>query len=108
MCIHRSLKTYQQLDLYKISDKIKPMQTDISIINEFSNSCNYHESDNELMVYQNDLSVMHLNIRSLLPKQHDFRHLLKQSFVDICLLNETWLTADNKGLVDVGGYDFIS
>ena len=107
MCVH-NISSKSTSDSNKISEYNNLMQTDIEVLNEFSSECCYYDNKKELIVYQNDLSIMHLNIRSILPKQHDLAHLIKDPFVDVCLLNETWLTKQNKNLVNISGYDLIS
>ena len=65
----------QTQDLNKISEYKNAMQTDVDVLNEFSQNCSYYDDKHDLIVYQNDLSIMHLNIRSLLSKQLDLAHL---------------------------------
>ena len=107
MCVHKPIAR-SPADLNKMSEYKDSMQTDIEILSEFSSECCYYDQKQELVVYQNDLSIMHLNIRSLLLKQNDLIHLMKDPFVDVCLLNETWLNDQNKNIVSIKGYDLVS
>ena len=63
--------------------------------------CNYLEIDTlrKLNTNQND-SVIHLNIRSLLNKQDQLRKLITDTEVDIILLCETWLTKIKESQLD--------
>ena len=107
MCVHKLTRNANS-DLNKISEYKTSMQTDIDVLNKFSHKCCYYDNKHELMVYQNDLSIMHLNVRNLLPKQADLAHLIKDPFVDVCLLNQTWLNSQNKNLVNIHGYNLVS
>ena len=51
-----------------------------------------------------DLTVMHINIRSVLPKQSALLEILTTNTVDVCTLNETWLNSRNKRQLKLKGY----
>ena len=54
------------------------------------------------------LKIVHLNIRSLLPKIEQIRTLLSQYKIDIMTISETWLNSyiDDK-LIAILGYTLL-
>ena len=69
----------------------------ISSINEINDHCEYIELSviKDLHTQNSDLSVIQLNVRGLLNKQTQIKHLLSNDNVslpiDVILLCETWL-----------------
>ena len=54
------------------------------------------------------LKIIHMNIRSLLPKIDQIRTLLINSKIDIIILSETWLNASiDSQMVNIPGYSLI-
>ena len=90
----------------KIVVELNNFYTDFDALNEFVKSCNYVETIAELNSNDQDLITLHINIRSLIHKQDDLKSLLNNYDVDVCSLNETWLTKENKGLVKIPSYTY--
>ena len=66
-------------------------------------SC-YIDSIKEVEADDSDLIVMPLNIRSMVNKTKPLTNLLEETSVDVCLLNETWLSTHTKPLCNIDGY----
>ena len=79
-----------------------------SLFDEISDPCCYIDSVKELAANEQDLIVIHLNIRSIANKQVGLIDLLQETSTDVCLLNETWLTDRKKGQLLFDGYDLES
>ena len=60
---------------------------------------------------ENDLNIMHLNVRGLINKQDSLHRLLTalggKNKVSIVSLNETWLHNDTISKVAIPGYNFV-
>ena len=80
------------------------MTNDYDTLNEFANSCRYIDHISELVPGDMDLTLLHLNIRSILNKQDELKNLLSSNDIDICSLNETWLDNTTKNQVQVSRY----
>jgi exonuclease III len=75
----------------------------------------YLEPDNidQLDLKDNDLNILHLNIRSLYSKKDKLETLLeildtKGYHIDVVAVCETFITEENKNLCDIEGYNFES
>ena len=72
--------------------------------------CDYFELDDNKCWQNNrgDLTILQLNIRGLFGKQIELRNMLNSicgvNKVDITLLQETWLTSENKNRLNIPGY----
>ena len=74
-------------------------------------TCNYLELDNyDRKLNTSELSVIQLNVRGLISKQHDLCELINKlkHKVHVIILCETWLTETNKKLINIPGYKLIS
>ena len=103
MCLHPKNRTS---DVNKIAEELNNFYTNFDPLNEFAKACNYVETIAELNSINQDLITLHINIRSLIHKQEDLKSLLNNFDVDVCSINETWLTKENKGLVKVPSYTY--
>ena len=59
---------------------------------------------------KNGLSIIQLNIRNLISKQHEllkFINHCNKCKIDIVILSETWLTSTATKKVNVAGYDYV-
>ena len=78
------------------------------ICDSINDNCDYITLDNTVEIKQSsqDLSILQLNIRGLLSKQHMLKEtLLKlQNPPDILLICETWLKSNTENKVDLPGY----
>ena len=78
-----------------------------------THNCEYIDPSNERLpdVTENDLSILHYNIRGLIGKQHDLSRLLHglgyKGGIPIIMLNETWLRSSTINLVKIPGYKFM-
>ena len=102
MCLHP--KESDEIDASKITDELNALTNDYDTLNEFANSCRYIDHISELVPGDMDLTLLHLNIRSILNKQDELKNLLSSNDIDICSLNETWLDNTTKNQVQVSGY----
>ena len=74
-------------------------------------TCNYLEVDSyDRKLNTSELSVIQLNVRGLISKQHDLCKLINKlkHKVHVIILCETWLTETNKKLINIPGYKLIS
>ena len=74
-------------------------------------TCNYLEIDSyDRKLNTSELSVIQLNVRGLISKQHDLCELINKlkHKVHVIILCETWLTETNKKLINIPGYKLIS
>ena len=74
-------------------------------------TCNYLEVDSyDRKLNTSELSVIQLNVRGLISKQHDLCELINKlkHKVHVIILCETWLTEANKKLINIPGYKLIS
>ena len=90
MCVH-PIEKLENSTQNKIIEELSEINTDMDSLNKFSKQCTYVNAISDLHIDNGDLTVMHLNIRSLFPKQKELLKLLDTGDVDVCLLNETWL-----------------
>ena len=78
-----------------------------------THNCEYIDPNNEKLpdVTDNDLSILHYNVRGLIGKQHDLSRLLHglgfKGGIPIVMLNETWLRSSTIDLVKIPGYKFM-
>ena len=78
-----------------------------------THNCEYIDPNNERLpdVTDNDLSILHYNVRGLIGKQHDLSRLLHglgyKGGIPIVTLNETWLRSNTIDLVKIPGYKFM-
>lgn len=65
------------------------------------------ESVDENTEYTNNLSVAHVNIRSLVPSYHEIYDLITERKYSILAVTETWLSPDYPdALLNIPGYQF--
>ena len=71
---------------------------------------NYIDVDNQIQADNNDLNIIHLNIRGITSKVTELKYLIEHSLYgpppDIIALCETWLTKDSP-IPNILGYEFI-
>lgn len=100
--------------LGKPANKVVPINdlnsTELQI-NEITSNCEYRIADD--VSSSGNLSVLHLNIRSLNKNHGNLKELLSAMMknnvdVDFILLCETWLNDDNMSLIDIEGYNCLS
>ena len=78
-----------------------------------THNCEYIDPSNKKLpdVTDNDLSILHYNVRGLIGKQHNLSRLLHslgyKGGIPIVMLNETWLRSSTINLVRVPGYKFL-
>ena len=81
---------------------------DSKITSDFDDNCDYVEDVAHIVDIDEKLTVIQLNIRGILSKEGSLTELLlntgKRCAIDICLVNETWLTNDNHHLLNIKGY----
>src|SRR6218665_1709485 len=65
------------------------------------------EAGKKTVEYNNNLSIMHINCRSIIPKMTEISLLIEQVPIRILAVTETWLSDDLKGLVNIPGYCFL-
>ena len=71
---------------------------------------NYIDVDNQIQADNNDLSIIHLNVRGITSKVTELKYLIEHSLYgspsDIIALCKTWLTKDSP-IPNTPGYEFI-
>ena len=107
MCLHPK-NSLSSSELNCLTDDLNNEFTDLDAFNEFSNFCTYISSTTNIEHRNSDLVVMQLNVRSVISKQEDLNRLLITNDVDICTLNETWLSSKNKNLLKIREYDCVT
>src|SRR6218665_197088 len=65
------------------------------------------EAGKKTVEYRNNLSIMHINCRSIIPKMTEISLLIEQVPISILAVTETWLSDDLNGLVNIPGYCFL-
>ena len=104
--LHRYIMCYSKL-LNVNNDRSLTDQISVDGINDH---CNYIEpsSIKELHTQNTDIGVLQLNVRGLLNKQTQIKHLLSNDNVslpfDVILLFETWLKPSTVDLFDLPNY----
>ena len=84
--------------------------TDQISVDGINDHCNYIEpsSIKELHTRNTDIGVLQLNVRGLLNKQTQIKHLLSNDNIslpfDVILLCETWLKPSTVDLFDLPNY----
>ena len=101
MCIHPKIPNLGKDNL----DRTIP---NLDLFSEINDTCDYIDHLDSMELTAADLVTLQLNVRSLIKKQADLLRLLTKANIDICTINETWLTKENEKLVSVKNYDFIS
>ena len=97
--------------LHRASDRTD-LDPDCNFLKESSSSCDYFFEGqlNELLVNKNDLdlSIFHLNARSLYGNFGKFTHLLGllDHEFSVIGISETWLSDSIFDLVDIPGYNY--
>ena len=104
--LHQNTMCYSKL-LNVNNDRSLTDQISVDGINDH---CNYIEpsSIKELHTWNTDIGVLQLNVRGLLNKQTQIKHLLSNDNVslplDVILLCETWLKPSTVDLFDLPNY----
>ena len=70
--------------------------------------CRYLCNIKDLSCHVSDFKLLHLNVQSLLPIQSDLAKLLTNNDIDVCTLNETWLTDKNRKYLKIKNYECIT
>src|SRR6218665_3536265 len=100
----------QLLKLHHDDDHERPMlnredlDPDLNIT--FTSNCsskyiNITEAGKNTVGYSNNLSIMHINCRSILHKMTEIRLLIEQVPISILAVTETWFSDDLKGLINI-------
>ena len=82
----------------------------LSFLDPAKNKCDYVELEHcpGIDIKATDLTMIQLNIRGLINKQHELLKLINsctgKSKLDVVTLQETWLTSRNESLIDIPGY----
>ena len=83
---------------------------DSTIANDYDDNCDYVDNVSHIQGVDGKLTVIQLNVRGILGKQDSLTELLlntgKDYAIDICIVNETWLTEDNAKLLKVNEYAY--
>ena len=84
------------------------LNPELQQLNNYNNSSQYFDVDgfNTLIINDNDLRILHLNIRSLCSNMEDLCALLtliKVKF-DIICITESWLSDHTEPLYSIPGY----
>ena len=109
MCIHPKSDTQiSTSELNKITEEFNNKYNDIDSLSAFAGYCCYLDSEMTLPKKSEDLKAMHLNIHSVMTKQNDLSKLLNLNDIDVCTLNETWLSARTKQCFKIKGYTCYS
>ena len=101
MCIHPNSK---RLDL------LGRQMDHLSFLDPAKNRCDYVELEqcSGVDIKATDLTVIQLNIRGLINKQHELLKLIHsctgKSKLNVVTLQETWLTSRNESLIDIPSY----
>ena len=107
MCLQHSI----QEKIYFLRDKILNLYT-YRHETELYDCCDYvdTESCSTIITKLCDLSIVQLNIRGILGKQHELKQLLRSCTylhrVDVVILEETWLTHENELRLNIPGYTY--
>ena len=97
-----SLCNLEKLDAYDSSNNQKLS----------NDNCDFIDYENCIDIDQGpaDLSILEINIRGLVNKQHDLLLLLRSitrlNQVDVVILVETWLTKESESHIKIPGYDY--
>jgi hypothetical protein len=104
------------IEIVNTSCSVGPVCNDISVSENSNENFEFNSIDNDLyknfaceVNHANGLSIASLNVRSILPKIEQIKHLLQTIKFDILCINESWLD-DNIGIheYDIPGYNVIS
>jgi len=84
----------------------REIDPDENFYEQINFKCNYYAYDdvNKNVDSLNNLSLVHINARSLLPKLNDINRLLDQVSFDIVAISETWLTTQNCPDANLNNY----
>ena len=93
-------------------DSLNNQVKDFFFGTDYVNNCHYLEEHDvkEVTIRKNDLSIIQLNICSLISKQQEllkFINCCNKKKIDIVILSETWLTSSAERKVNVPGYDYV-
>ena len=105
---HQSITSFSSPRDFVLKDEILP-SFDLAIDELTMSYCEYTDPTTVLLLpaEPNTLTIMQLNIRGMVNKQDDLSALLKIKHIDVVLLCETWLNANNTSHVNIPGYNFI-
>lgn len=104
MCLGNGISNLGRLrDVHDMFDNMSDVNSDSNVAN-----CDYSYA-NDIKRFGN-LSILHVNIRSLNKNMDNLKEMLAQLvknniIVDILLICETWLNSDNSAFVDIDGYN---
>ena len=94
----------------KGTDNLHRTIYDSKFTNDYEDNCDYVENVTHIPDIDEKLTVIQLNIRGMFGKQEPLTDLLqntgKQCAIDICIVNESWLTKDNQTLLNIRGYNY--
>ena len=91
-------------------DKLGRQVENLSFLDTSEQCCDYVELEDcsDISIGETDTSIVQLNIRGLVGKQHELLKLvnncLGKAKMDIIMLQETWLTKNNEHFVNIPGY----
>ena len=95
----------------KLTISYDPLETECFNFS-FEDTCDYIEVEDvkDLTMDPYDLTILQMNIRGLIGKQHDLSKLLfnmtGERKIDIVILCETWLTKESEHRISVPGYTY--
>ena len=107
MCLQNSINEFNSYNRLESLDHDTFMKS-----NYLRDECDYIEIDDckDIPSGVHDLTILELNVRGLVSKQHDLSVLLRNCTqmgrVDVVLLVETWVTADSEGRIWLPGYTY--
>ena len=93
-----------------LTDNLGNRLEPLDFVDEDNDTCDYFDLNEEhnWICTENDFTVLQINIRGLLNKQHDLLKLANEiagkQKIDVMILQETWLTNANQHLVQIPGY----
>ena len=106
---------FNPLDYFHRGSDRADLDPDCNFLKESSSSCDYFFEGqlNELLKNENDLdlSILHLNARSVYGNFGKFKRLLELLHHELSVIgiSETWLNNSTLDLVDIrNGYNFVS
>ena len=110
--LHITLVNKLHFDTISKILKLKDMKSlnDLLSIDGVNGHCDYIEplSIKDVHTKMSDLSILQLNVRGLLNKHPQIKHLLSNDNVslplDVLLLCETWLKPSTTDLVNISNY----
>ena len=103
MCVHT---THKNITI----DRPEKLNWSENGVQDLLCESNYINVDNQIQADNNDLNIIHLNIRGITSKVTELKYLIEHSLYgpppDIIALYKTWLTKDSP-IPNIPGYEFI-